>query len=322
MEYTVLGRTGLRVSRVGCGGGGIGHVWGPTTEEESVRAIHRALELGVNFFDVAPSYGHGKAEEVLGRALHGRQDQVVVATKVRLAAEEMHDVTGAVRKSVEASLRRLRRETVDVLHVHNRFTPRRGDLPHSLSADDVLGPVLEAYQQMQHAGKTRFIGVSAMEPDVPTLRRIMASGHFDTVLAYYNLLNWTAQEPAPPGVSLWDNGQVIPLATSLGMGVIGIRSHAAGALSQSVDRPVPPGTLLAHDVASAQTLDFLLEGPIRTLSQAAMVFCLMNRDIATTVPGVKNVAEMEEIVGCIDLPPIPPPHLTRLRELYARGFRG
>jgi L-galactose dehydrogenase len=322
MEYTVLGRTGLRVSRVGCGGGGIGQVWGSTTEEESVRAIHRALELGVNFFDVAPSYGNGKAEEVLGRALHGRQAQAVVATKVRLAAEEMHDVTGAVRTSVEASLRRLRQETIDVLHVHNRFTPRRGDLPHSLSADDVLGPVLEAYQQIQHAGKTRWIGVSAMEPDVPTLRRIIASGHFDTVLAYYNLLNWTAQEPAPPGVPMWDNGQMIPLAKSLGMGVIGIRSHAAGALSQHVDRPVPPGTLLAQDVASAQTLGFLLKGPIRTLSQAAMVFCLMNRDIDTTVPGVKNVAEMEEIVGCIDLPPIPPPHLTRLRELYARGFRG
>ena len=77
-------------------------------------------------------YGHGKAEDVLGRALHGRQEQVVVATKVRLAAEEMHDVAGAVRTSVEASLRRLRREMVDVLHVHNRFTPRRGDLPHAL----------------------------------------------------------------------------------------------------------------------------------------------------------------------------------------------
>jgi aryl-alcohol dehydrogenase-like predicted oxidoreductase len=182
--------------------------------------------------------------------------------------------------------------------------------------------VLDAYQQMQHTGETRFIGISAMEPDVPTVRRIMTSGHFDTVLAYYNLLNWTAQEPAPPGVSLWDNGQIIPLATSLNIGVIGIRSHAAGALSQQVDRPIPPETLLAQDVGRAQTLGFLLEGPIRTLSQAAMVFCLMNRDIATTVPGVKNVAEMEELVECVALPPIPPPHLTRLRELYARGFQG
>jgi aryl-alcohol dehydrogenase-like predicted oxidoreductase len=276
----------------------------------------------VTFFDVAPSYGHGKAEEVLGRALHGRQEPVVIATKVRLAAAEMHDVAGAVRTSIEASLRRLRREMVDVLHVHNRFTPQRGDLPHSLSADDALGPVLDAYRQMQHTGKTRFIGISAMEPDVPTVRHIMTSRHFDTVLAYYNLLNWTAQEPAPPGVSLWDNGQIIPLAASLDMGVIGIRSHAAGALSQQVDRPVPPGTLLAHDVDRAQTLSFLLEGPLRTLSQAAMVFCLMNRGIATTVPGVKNVAEMEELAGCVALPPIPPPHLTRLRALYAQGFGG
>ena len=72
------------------------------------------------------------------------------------------------------------------------------------------------------------------------IRRIIASGHFDTVLAYYNLLNGTAPEPAPPGVSLWDNGQTIPLAKSLGLGVLGIRSHAAGASSQHVDRPVPP----------------------------------------------------------------------------------
>src|SRR5262245_23493018 len=115
MEYTVLGRTGLRVSRVGCGGGGIGQVWGATTEAESVRTIHRALELGVNFFDVAPGYGHGKAEDVLGRALHGRQESVLVATKVRLAAEEMHDVGGAVRTSVEASMRRLCRVEVDVV---------------------------------------------------------------------------------------------------------------------------------------------------------------------------------------------------------------
>ncbi len=131
-----------------------------------------------HFFDVAPAYGQGKAEEVLGRALQGRQEPVVIATKVRLAAQEMHDVAGAVRTSVEASLRRLRRETVDVLHIHNRFTPRRGDLSDSLSAEDTLGPVLDAYRQMQHAGKTRFIGISAMEPDVPTVRRIMTkSGH-------------------------------------------------------------------------------------------------------------------------------------------------
>ncbi len=321
MEYAVLGRTGLRVSRAGFGGGGIGQVWGPTSEEESVRAVHRALDLGINFFDVAPAYGNGKAEEVLGLALQSRREETIVATKARLRAEEMDDVAGALTRSVDGSLRRLRMDAVDVLHIHNRFTLRRGEVPDSLSADDVLGPVLEAYLSVQRAGKTRFIGVSAMEPHVPTLKRILESGHYDTVLAYYNLLNWTAQEPPPPGVNLFDNGQIIPLAKSLDMGVIGIRSHAAGALTEQVDRSVAPGSPLDQDLVRAGSLGFLLEGQISTLSQAAMVFCSMNQDIHTTVPGVKNTAEAEEIAGCVDLPPIPEHHLSRLRELYLRDFR-
>jgi len=322
MEYNILGRTGLSVSRVGFGGGGIGQVWGSTTRDEAVRALHRALDLGVNFFDVAPAYGDGKAEEALGLALEGRTEDVIVATKVRLAAGDMADVTGAVQRSMETSLRLLKRESVDVLHVHNRFTQDRGDIRDSLSADDVSGPVLDAYRTVQQAGKTRFIGLSAMDHDIPTLNQIMDSGHWDTVLAYYNLLNWTAQQPPTAGVDLFDNGQNIQLAKKHNMGVIGIRSHAAGALSAAVDRPVPADNdLLRQDVASAAQLDFLLDGPIQTLSQAAMVFCLMNRDIHTTVPGVKNQAEAEEAARCIDLGPIPPAHMTRLRKLYEKGFK-
>ncbi len=322
MEYTTLGRTGLSVSRVGFGGGGIGEVWGSTTRDEAVRAVHRALDLGINFFDVAPAYGDGKAEEALGLALDGRTEDVIIATKVRLSAGDMGDITGAVQRSMETSLRLLKRDSVDVLHVHNRFTRGRGDVANSLSADDVLGPVLGAYQAMQQSGKTRFIGLSAMDHDVPTLNQIMDSGHWDTVLAYYNLLNWTAQEPPPPGIDLFDNGQNIQLAKKHNMGVIGIRSHAAGALSAGLDRPMPAGNDLLHrDVDSAAMLDFLLDGDIETLSQAAMVFCLMNPNIHTTVPGVKNRAETEEIAGCIDLGPIPPDNMIQLRRLYHEGFR-
>ena len=322
MEYTQLGRTGLTVSRAGFGGGGIGQVWGPTNEREAIAAVHRALELGITFFDVAPAYGDGKAEEALGKALEGHTEPVVVATKVRLGAGEMDDVAGAVRRSVETSLRRLRRDSVDVLHVHNRFTATRGEAPNSLSADDVLGPVLDAYREVQRQGKTRYIGLSAMDHHVPTMHRILESGEYDTVLAYYNLLNRTAMEKAPPGFSQHDSGQIIPLAASHNMGVIGIRSHAAGALTDALDRPPRPGdALMEKDLASAAKLGFLLDGPIRTLSQAAMVFCLMNPDIHTTVPGVKNIAEAEETAGCVDLPSIPPEHLARLQELYANDFR-
>jgi len=94
-------------------------VWEPTPKAASVRAVHRALELGVNGFDVAPRYGDGKAEAVLGRALQDRPDPVIVATKVRLSADDLFDVAGAVRRSMDASLRRLRRDAVDSLHFHN-----------------------------------------------------------------------------------------------------------------------------------------------------------------------------------------------------------
>ena len=322
MEYSILGRTGLRVSRAGFGGGGIGQVWGATTEADAIRSVHRALELGITFFDVAPAYGDGKAEEALGKALVGRREDVVVATKVRLRPEEMDDVAGAVRRSVDVSLARLQRDSVDVLHVHNRFTEQRGEAPNSITGDDVLGPVLDAYKEMQHAGKTRFIGLSAMDHHVPTMHRLINSGEYDTVLAYYNLLNHTAQEPKPPGAEVFDNGQIIPLAKIKGMGIIGIRSHAAGALTSALDRPPTPGdALMEADLRKAPMLDFLLEGPIETLSQAAMVYSLMNRDIDSTVPGVKNTAEAEETAICVDLPPIPEEHLTHLQELYERDFR-
>jgi L-glyceraldehyde 3-phosphate reductase len=323
MQYNSLGRTGLNVSRVGFGGGGIGQVWGTTTRDEAVRAVHRALDLGINYFDVAPAYGDGKAEEALGIALEGRSEDVIIGTKVRVPADDLANATNAVQRSMETSLRLLKRDSVDILHVHNRFTEKRGDSPNSLSADDVMGPVLEAYQAVQQAGKTRFIGLSAMDHHVPTLNKIMGTGDWDTVLAYYNLLNWTAQLPPPAGVDLFDNGQNILLAKKHNMGVIGIRSHAAGALTAAVDRPVPPDDeLLRQDVASAAQLGFLLNGNIKTLSQAATVFCLMNGDIHTTVPGVKNQAETEEMAGCIDLASFSPVQITRLRELYNKGFRG
>ena len=322
MEYAQLGRTGLTVSRAGFGGGGIGQVWGPTNEREAIASVHRALDLGIIFFDVAPSYGDGKAEEALGKALEGRTEPVVVATKVRLRADEMDDVAGAVQRSVDISLRRLRRDSVDVLHVHNRFTRQRGEAPDSLTADDVLGPVLDAYRAVQQAGKTRFIGLSAMDHHVPTMHRILESGEYDTVLAYYNLLNRTAMEPPPPGFSPHDNGQIIPMAHRHNMGVIGIRSHAAGALTDALDRPPRPGdALMQKDLDSVRKLGFLLDGPIRTMSQAAMVFCLMNHDIHSTVPGVKNPAEAEETAACADLPPIPEAHLARLQQLYENDFR-
>lgn len=318
----MLGTTGLNVSRVGIGGGGIAQMMGHTTEAESVRTIHRAMDLGVNFFDVAPGYGDGKGEEVLGIALRDRRDSAVVGTKITIKPHEMDNIQRGVLRSVNDSLVRLQTDVIDVIHVHNGVGPvqKRNDEMVVLSGDDVLGPVMEALYQLRNEGKVRFFGIPSWHRDKPTIKRILESGHMHVILAYYNLLDWTSQEVPPRGITIVDQAQTIPLAKSLNLGVIGIRSHAGGALTPQIDRPIEAGNHYPEDLVKAKTLKFLLEGRIKNLSQAAMVFCLMNEDIDTIVPGVKNVQEIEELIGCVDFPPIPEHNLVKLRTLYARDF--
>ena len=106
------------------------------------------------------------------------------------------------------------------------------------------------------------------------------------------------------------------------MGIIGIRSHAAGALADAGGPSHSSGDTAGAGHGQRRQAGVSVRGPIRTLSQAAMVFCLMNRDIHTVVPGVKNTTEAEETAASVDVPPIPEHHLERLRELYRRGFAG
>jgi len=156
------------------------------------------------------------------------------------------------------------------------------------------------------------------KPVIAAINGVAAGGGFSLALARdFRVMARSAsfkQAYTSAGLSI-DGGGTFTLPRLVGL---------ARALEVAVfDRPIPAGNdLLRRDVASAARLDFLLDGPIETLSQAAMVFCLMNPDIHTTVPGVKNQTEAEETARCIDLGPIPPAHMTRLGELYDKGFRG
>jgi len=125
MKYRVLGRTGIRVSEIGFGCGNVGGLMVRGSHEEQVEAVTRALELGIDYFDTAPSYGDGKSETSLGRVLEELSPDVTVATKVRIDAEDLDDILGAVERSLEASLGRLRTDSVDVLQLHSRVAMER-----------------------------------------------------------------------------------------------------------------------------------------------------------------------------------------------------
>jgi aryl-alcohol dehydrogenase-like predicted oxidoreductase len=315
MKYRPLGSTGIDVSVVGVGGGGIGQVWGPTSDEESVRAIHRALDLGVNFFDVAPGYGAGRAEEVLGRALSGRSESFYVATKVRLQPDKLNDISGAIRSGFDASLKRLGKDRVDLLQLHNPLGAERGQ--RNISLSDALGPVVNTLEELRSTGLTSFIGFSGYG-EYDAIAGAIDSGAFNTVQLHYNPLHPNAIQmdgTIPVDSAGRERPALFERAHERGLGIIGIRPLAAGALSDAIDRPVAAGSLTERDVKNSTALRFLVAPPFKTLSQAALTFVIQNNLIATTIPGVKNVEEVEDAVAAADFPPFSREQLLEIARL-------
>jgi L-galactose dehydrogenase/L-glyceraldehyde 3-phosphate reductase len=314
MKYRLLGRSSLSVSEVSVGGAGIGQVWGATTDAECIRLVRRAVELGINFFDTSPMYGRGKSEEILGRGLDGLRDHVYVATKVRLqTGDDLADMAGAVRRSVEQSLRRLRTDHVDVLQVHHQLGPEGGQYlaavgpppryAYRLTAEQGL-ELGHAMQRVVEDGKARFLGITAWDGHPEVVEALLASGVFHTAQILYNLLNRTAASAPPGGFDDVDQGRAIEVARRNDIGVICIRAHAAGALTDKLDRKVAPDSDVARDFDRSRELRYSTKAARPTLSQAALRFCLDNPHIATVVPGIKNVAELEESAACSGLPPL------------------
>jgi L-galactose dehydrogenase len=174
MERRRLGRTGAEVSVLAFGGSPLGGVFGRIDESEAAATVHAAIDAGINYFDVAPYYGN--AEEVLGRALGSRRDEVILATKAGRYPDGFDFSRSRIIASVEESLRRLRTDHLDVLIAHDiEF----GDL------DRILDETYSALLELKQAGKCRWIGMSGYP--LPALRRVMAAPHLDMLLAYCHL---------------------------------------------------------------------------------------------------------------------------------------
>ncbi|HJN91666.1 MAG TPA: aldo/keto reductase [Dehalococcoidia bacterium] len=320
MRYRKLGSTGLMVSEIGVGGGGLGHVWGATSDDLIREAIDHALAEGINFFDVAPGYGNGKAEENLGEALRGRREETVIATKVFLTADDLDDVPGAIERSLAASLERLHTDHIDLFQLHNRITPEHGDARGSLQLHTVLGEggVVETLHRLRGSDQVRFIGFTGVG-DPNAIREVMRNGELDSVQAYYNLLNPTAGFQPAHGSTLWNHGQILNLAAELGMAAIGIRNLAAGALTPGYDRPIETESLMGRDLRRVESLKFLSEDGV-PLSQVATRFVLQHSAISSVVPGVKNAAEVSDSIASGDLPTLDETTLQRLADLAADDF--
>ncbi len=328
MEYRALGRTGIDVSVLGYGCGDVGGLIGRGSPLERTRAVARAVELGVNYFDTATSYGNGVSETHLGQALRELNLDVYVGTKVRLTPDDLGDIRGAVTRSVEGSLRRLGLPSVDLLQLHNAIAHTAAG--SAISLRDALEEALPALEALKKQGKIKFFGFTALG-DPEAVLRVVDEGAVFTAQVFYNLLNPTAgghADGAFPGI---DFKGLLPRAKRKRIGTIGVRALAAGALSGVPGRhpnaqpsvaPIASGPTFEADARSAEVLKKLVkDGFVGSLAEAAYRFVISHDAISTVLVGASTLDHLQQAAAAVIKGPLPKPALARISELW-KDMRG
>ena len=323
MHLRAFGRTGMQLSVLGFGCGAVGGLMVRGDPADQERTVARATAAGVNYFDTAVQYGNGESEKNLGRVLHKlKPPNVAVGTKVRLPPGDFGRIADAVTASLESSLARLRLDRVDIFHLHNAITETGGG--PALSVRQVLDDVVPAFQRLRQQGKTRFLGITAVG-ETAALHQVIDTHAFDSAQVVYNLLNPSAAEALPAHYPAQDYERLFDHTHAAGVGVVGIRVLAGGALSGSAERhpiassePDPIGSALSYadDVKRARRLMPLVqEGFAASLTEAATRFVLAHPAMGTLLVGMATPQQFEDALAAVQKGPLPPAALDRLATL-------
>jgi len=311
MENVPLGKSGLLVSRMGLGCMGMSEFYGPADEKESIRTIHRALELGMNFLDTADIYGVGRNEELVGKAIRDRRDKVVLATKfgnVRDRDGNWLGVSGKpdyLRSCCEASLLRLRVDVIDLYYQH-RVDP---DTP----IEETVGAMADLVRQ----GKVRHLGLSEAAP--ATLQRACATHPIAALQTEYSL--WTRDAEAEVIPTARELGVGFVAYSPLGRGIFGGRIKGSGDLSDDDYRRKHPrftGENLDRNLSLVKRLEEMAAGKKCRPSQLALAWVLSRGRDIVPIPGTKRVDRLEENAGALKVV-LEKDDIARLEEAFPPG---
>jgi aryl-alcohol dehydrogenase-like predicted oxidoreductase len=328
MEKRRLGRTGLDVSLLGFGCGAVGGLMVKGAAADQERAVARALELGINYFDTAAQYGNGESEKNLGRILKSLKPEIYVGTKVRLPPTEPGKIAAGIAAALDASLGRLQLDSVDLYQFHNAIVGATSGA--NFSAEIVLGEVVPAFERLRQQGKIRHYGITAVG-ETPALHRVADARAFATAQVSYNLLNPSPGGPVPSGFPAQDFGNLLDHTKAADMGVINIRVLAGGALSASEERhpnaspppdPIGSGSSYRVDLERARRLlPLVREGHAESLVEASLRYVIAHQAVSTVLIGIATLEQFETAARAINKGPLSAAALARVAELQ-RGFAG
>ncbi len=313
MQLRPLGRAGDQISEIGFGCGNVGGLLIRGEPREHVRAIARAIELGITYFDTAAQYGDGRSEESLGRALAELRADVMVGTKINVSHGDLVQGESRVRALLQQGLDRLNRKSVDVLFYHGRITDAESSGSHGLSDVEVRGPLLEAMRALKRDGLVRYIGFTGLG-DTEAVARVVQSGAYDVFHCYYNAVNPSAGYPVPSTFAAQNLGRILDLARTSGTAPFAIRILAAGALAGDVPRHaiaggtggvLVAGTEYEGDVARAERLRPIAQELGIGLPELAIRFALSRVEFASALVGISSVEQVESAARAAAAGPLP-----------------
>ncbi|MBI4220895.1 MAG: aldo/keto reductase [Chloroflexi bacterium] len=326
MKYRALGSTGVQISEIVFGAGAVGGLVFKTERDVRLEGVRRALSAGINWIDTAPSYGDGQSEENLGWILNALKNATPhLSTKVRIDAAHLKDVKGEARRSIEQSLRRLQRSSVDLFQLHSRVV-NDGPGAGALTPEQVLGEggVADAFDGLRSEGLTKFTGITGLG-DTAALHKVIDSGRFQTVQVYHNLLNPSAGRKVGPNFSAQDFRDLIGAAHGKGMGVLNIRVLAAGVIAgrQALAGfgPLSGGNDPESDQRRTRLVEEALAAEKGTMAQKAVRFALSDRRISGVLVGFSEPGHVDDAVTAVDMGPLSDAAIRRLQELWRADFR-
>ncbi|HUC12659.1 MAG TPA: aldo/keto reductase, partial [Stellaceae bacterium] len=321
MERHHLGRL-WPVSALTLGGGGLGQVWGETTFEECVATVHAAVEAGIDLVDLAPRYGNGKAEEVVGAAFGGRLPAGVrVTSKCNLGELPPAEIEPTLRRSIAGSLRRLRLDRLDLFFLHSNIVPDSvyrsrwsGAAERMTLYATFVDHVRPVFEKLVAEGLIGAWGLTGIGHPDTILRLLGETPAPAAVQCIANLLD------SPGGLKFFDGlakpREIIAAARANGVGVMGIRAVQAGALTSALDRSLPPDHPEMHDYARAAGFR-RLAAEIGTSPAALAHRYALSLGVDTLVLGVKNRGELTECVAAAEAGPLSADLIARIDQSVA-----
>ena len=316
MQTRQLGRL-WPVSALTLGGGGLGQVWGATTRNEAVATVHDAVDAGINLLDVAPTYGDGEAERVIGDAFSGRLPEGVrVLTKCRLGNPPPGEVLSRLEQSLDDSLERMRLSTVDVFLLHGYLVPSGAEkadtTPRSLFVDAVR-PAFEDLVRRGRIGAWGITGIMVPSAILESLAEDPAPGVAQIVTNPFDSVGEMREgnEPARPR-------DLIEAATRRGVGVMGIRAVQAGALTDRLDRELPADHPTMADFNRAEPFRAIARDVGESAASLAHRYALTMKGVDTVVLGVKNRSELRDCLAAEARGPLPEELVERVDAAVRR----